>query len=101
MWIWAIPVKDKTMESKEILSQKTKIINRLKRLEGQVRGLQKMVENNRSCTDTLTLLSGIRSALDATADVILEDYIQTCKGDLANDPEEMNEILKAIKLARG
>lgn len=84
----------------EELSQKTKIINRLKRLEGQIRGLQKMVEANRSCTDTLTLLSGIRSALDATGDVILEDYLQTCKGEISDSPSELSEILKAIKLAR-
>ncbi len=87
--------------SDQALSQKTKIINRLKRLEGQIRGLQKMVEANRSCTDTLTLLSGIRSALDATGDVILEDYLQSCKGEISNNPSEFSEILKAIKLARG
>ena len=48
--------------------EKTRIVNRLRRLEGQVRGLQRMVEEDRSCQEILTLLSGVRSALDATAE---------------------------------
>lgn len=80
---------------------KIKILNRLKRLEGQIRGLQKMVEEDRTCSDQLTLLSGIRSALDATADVILEDYLYACKDDVSSNSREFSDIIKAIKLARG
>ncbi len=80
---------------------KSKILNRLKRLEGQIRGLQKMVEEDRTCSDQLTLLSGIRSALDATADVILEDYLYACKDEVSTNPREFSDIIKAIKLARG
>ncbi|HHO55083.1 MAG TPA: transcriptional regulator [Trueperaceae bacterium] len=80
---------------------KNKILNRLKRLEGQIRGLQKMVEEDRTCSDQLTLLSGIRSALDATADVILEDYLHACKDEISDSSREFSDVIKAIKLARG
>ena len=43
---------------------KEQVLNRLKRLEGQVRGLQKMVQEDRDCREILTLLSGVRRALE-------------------------------------
>ena len=81
--------------------QKTKILNRLKRLEGQVRGLQKMVDDERSCQEVLTLLAGVRSALDATADVILENYLDRCQADFKGGEGDVSELLRAVKLARG
>lgn len=81
--------------------EKTRIVNRLRRLEGQVRGLQRMVEEDRSCQEILTLLSGVRSALNATADVILETYLLECQSELADRPEEVDSIIAAVKLARG
>ncbi len=77
--------------------EKTKILNRLRRLEGQVRGLQRMIEDNRDCHEILTLLSGVRSALNATGDVILENYLEQCQAQ-GND---VKEIVNAVKLARG
>ena len=81
--------------------EKTRIVNRLRRLEGQVRGLQRMVEEDRSCQEILTLLSGVRSALNATADVILETYLLECQYELADRPDEVDSIIAAVKLARG
>lgn len=77
--------------------EKTKILNRLRRLEGQVRGLQGMIEKDRDCKEILTLLSGVRSALAATADVILESYLE-CQ---AEGEKDVKEIISAVKLARG
>jgi len=91
----------KSSKESGLNQNKSRIINRLKRLEGQIRGLQKMIEEDRTCADQLTLLSGIRSALDATADVILEDYLHACKDDMSDSPREFADIIKAIKLARG
>ncbi|CAN5728351.1 hypothetical protein BH24DEI2_BH24DEI2_13940 [soil metagenome] len=87
-----------TFETK--LEAKTKLINRLKRLEGQVRGLQKMVDEERDCNDILTLLSGVRSALNATGDLILETYIEECYG-LAQENSDPDALVRAVKLARG
>ena len=81
--------------------QKTKIMNRLRRLEGQVRGLQKMVDDERSCQEVLTLLAGVRSALDATADVILENYLDRCQADFESGEGDMSELIRAVRLARG
>ena len=83
------------VESK--LEAKGKLINRLKRLEGQVRGLQKMVDEERDCGEILTLLSGVRSALNATGDLILETYVEECYGS-QTDPDA---LVRAVKLARG
>ena len=90
------------LESQDVSAeQKTRIVNRLKRLEGQVRGLQKMVDDERSCQEVLTLLAGVRSALDATADVILESYLDRCQADFKSGEGDVSELLRAVKLARG
>jgi DNA-binding FrmR family transcriptional regulator len=81
--------------------RKSRIMNRLRRLEGQVRGLQRMVGEERSCQDSLTLLAGIRSALDAAGDLILEEYLENCAPDLAAGGDGVAELVRAVKLARG
>ena len=81
--------------------QRRRVINRLKRLEGQVRGLQGMIEEGRSCREVLTLLAGIRSALNATGDVILESYVQGCLTEPGNRDETLHDLVHAVKLARG
>lgn len=80
--------------------EKKRIVNRLKRLEGQVRGLQRMVDEDRSCTDILTLLAGVRSALDATGDAVLEHYVERCQADFASGQGDLGDLLAAVKLAR-
>jgi DNA-binding FrmR family transcriptional regulator len=89
------------VESGAVRDRKSRIMNRLRRLEGQVRGLQRMVGEERSCQDTLTLLAGIRSALDAAGDLILEDYLENCAPDLAGGEEAVAELVRAVRLARG
>ena len=81
--------------------RKTKLINRLRRLEGQVRGLQRMVEEERDCQEILTLMSGVRSALNATGDLVLETYLQECQPGLADGSADLEPVIKAVKLARG
>jgi CsoR family transcriptional regulator, copper-sensing transcriptional repressor len=94
-------IADKALETNLPDERKTNIINRLKRLEGQVRGLQKMVEDERECQEILTLLSGVRSALNATSDAILETYLEKCQAILVGEQGNLGEIIKAVKLARG
>lgn len=60
-----------------------------------------MVGEERSCQDTLTLLAGIRSALDAAGDLILEDYLENCAPGIAGDSEAVTELVRAVRLARG
>ena len=83
-------------------ARKRRILNRLRRLEGQVRGLHRMEDEDRTCQEVLTLLSGVRSALDATADAVLEHYLETCSTDLSvGGEDDVQELLRAVRLARG
>lgn len=85
----------KTTQAKT--SDQTKIINRLRRLEGQVRGLQKMVEGERECREILTQLAGARSALDAVGEMIVATYLEDCQGRFG---EEQVSILEVLRLLR-
>lgn len=78
----------------------TKLLNRLKRIEGQVRGLQRMVEEERDCREILTLLSGVRSALGATSDLIFETYLEKCAQDYREGTGDAKELLATLRLAR-
>ncbi|HRN18887.1 MAG: metal-sensitive transcriptional regulator [Trueperaceae bacterium] len=83
------------------LEARRKIVNRLKRLEGQVRGLQRMIEEERPCREVLTLVAGTRKALDAAGDEILANYLTECRSALAQGEQDVEELLTVIKLARG
>ncbi len=89
------------MKQKAPVGEKTKVLNRLRRLEGQVRGLQKMIEEERSCHEILALFSSVRSALDGTADVVLETYLKECQQDFLTGEIQVSDVIKAVKLARG
>lgn len=88
-----------TAKRQEVDEEKARVLNRLRRLEGQVRGLQKMIDEERPCPEILTLLAGIRSALDATGDLILEKYLADCQANPAGmaDPQT---IIQTVRLAR-
>lgn len=77
-----------------------KLLNRLKRIEGQVRGLQRMIEEERDCREVLTLLSGIRSALDASSDVIFETYLEECERRFREGRGDSEALLATLRLAR-
>lgn len=78
-----------------------KILNRLRRLEGQVRGLQRMIEEERDCREVLTLVAGVRKAVDATGDAILARFLVDSRAELASGEGDVDEVLQAVRLARG
>jgi DNA-binding FrmR family transcriptional regulator len=80
---------------------KAKLLNRLRRVEGQVRGLQRMIEEERECHEILSLLSGVRSALDAAGDLVLETYLEKCRAELEAGEGDVKALVRAVKLARG
>ena len=57
---------------------KPKVRKRLKRIEGQVAGLVKMVDDDRYCVDVLTQVAAVRSALDAVGVLLITDHIEGC-----------------------
>ena len=82
---------------------KTKVIRRLKLLEGQVRGLQKMVDSDTYCIDVITQTSAVKQGLSNVEDLLLENHLGGCilnqvKSGQANKAKE--EILKVYKLKR-
>jgi len=54
------------------------LVKRLKRIEGQVRGIQKMIEQGRDCESIVTQLGAVRSAIDGVGGLILSNYMKFC-----------------------
>lgn len=82
---------------------KTKVIRRLKLIEGQVRGLQKMVDSDTYCIDVITQTSAVKQGLSNVEDMLLENHLSGCilnqvKFGQARKAKE--EILKVYKLKR-
>lgn len=76
-----------------------KLNNRLKRIEGQVRGLQRMLADDAYCTDILTQVSAVQSALHAFNQELLANHIQSCVvHDIQNgNTEVVDDLVKTIK----
>ena len=66
---------------------KDEYLTRLRRVEGQVRGLQRMVEGETYCIDVLTQVAAVTKALQAVSLGLLEDHLAHCVVDAARDPE--------------
>lgn len=65
------------------------LLNRLSRIEGQVRGIRKMVESDSYCTDILTQVSAVQAALNAFNRELLANHIRTCVAeDIRNGKDE-------------
>ena len=82
---------------------KSRIVRRLKLLEGQVRGLQKMVEKDTYCIDVITQTSAVKQGLSNVEDMLLENHLGGCilnqvKSGQTSKAKE--EILKVYKLKR-
>jgi DNA-binding FrmR family transcriptional regulator len=70
---------------------------RLRRIEGQIRGLQRMLEERRDCAATITQLMAVRAALDAVGRSIVQEYVDTCLE--SPDSEEAREkIVRIVEL---
>ncbi len=84
----------------------TSLANRLRRIEGQVRGVQKMVEEGRDCVDILTQIDAATAALARVQDRILEDHLNHCLadaldgGDLTLRHEKVDEVVDLLKQFR-
>ncbi|MCK1758533.1 metal-sensitive transcriptional regulator [Bradyrhizobium sp. 137] len=81
---------------------KTSVGKRLGRIEGQVRGLSKMVEEDRYCIDIVTQISAVRAALRRVEEEILKDHVAHCvehaiaSGDKADQREKIAELMTVI-----
>lgn len=80
-------------------TDKAKLLARLRRIEGQVRGVQRMVEEDQYCLDVLTQLSAIIAGARATGLLVLEDHIRGCVVGAGPDDREaaLDELTEAIE----
>ena len=80
-------------------SEQKLLINRLNRIEGQVRGIKKMVESDSYCTDILIQVSAINAALNAFNRELLSEHIRTCVGeDIRNGKDEtVDELVLTLQ----
>ncbi|MFN3699820.1 MAG: metal-sensitive transcriptional regulator [Dictyoglomus sp.] len=70
----------------------------LRRIEGQVRGLQRMIEEERSCKEIISQIAAVRSALKRVGILIVEEYAKKCLSESSdNATEEIGELLKDLQ----
>ena len=81
---------------------KPALVKRLHRIEGQVRGIERMVEDDRYCIDILTQIAAVNTALESLAFKILDDHVHHCvsgaltSGDEADALDKTEELLAAV-----
>lgn len=81
---------------------KTAVIGRLKRIEGQVRGLLRMVEEDRYCVEVLTQVDAVRAALHRVEEQILRDHVSRCvagafaSGDVVEQQHKVEELIATV-----
>ena len=84
------------------VADKERLVKRLHRIEGQVRGIERMIEDDRYCIDVITQISAVTTALESLAFQILDEHVNHCvAGALASgDPDEAEakskELLEAV-----
>ncbi len=82
---------------------KAKLQNRLRRIEGQVRGLQRMVDEEAYCIDVLTQVASVVSALEKAGIIVLKDHVEHCiresaeSGDRETTDEKIEELTAAVE----
>ncbi|BBL80346.1 transcriptional regulator [Rubrobacter xylanophilus] len=78
---------------------KDKLINRLRRIEGQVRGVQGMVEREEYCIDILTQISSLIAASEKVAAMVLKDHMDHCVREAVKDGERADEKMEELTAA--
>jgi DNA-binding FrmR family transcriptional regulator len=77
------------------------ILARLKKIEGQVRGLQGMVEDSRDCDQILAQVRSVQSALKSVTQLVLKNYLLKCYSDMGTEPrpaEIMQKLEKTVEI---
>src|ERR1700691_5710468 len=81
---------------------KTAVITRLKRIEGQVGGLRRMVTEDRYCVDVLTQIDAVRAALHKVEEQVLRDHVSHCvagafaSGDVVEQRHKVEELIATV-----
>jgi DNA-binding FrmR family transcriptional regulator len=84
------------------VADKERLVKRLHRIEGQVRGIERMIEDDRYCIDVITQISAVTTALESLAFQILDEHVNHCvagalaSGDPAQAEAKSRELLEAV-----
>lgn len=80
-------------------ANKDAVLKRVRRIEGQVRGIERMVDEDRYCIDVVTQITAVQAALDKVALELLEDHAQHCVigAKAAEQGERTEELMGAVK----
>jgi CsoR family transcriptional regulator, copper-sensing transcriptional repressor len=101
----ALMPDDCTMAALNNDKSRTDILNRLKRAEGQLRGIQRMIEEGEGCLPIATQMAAVRKALDSTyvrmTMCFMEQQIQSKLGAIATDDAQMGEMFEEIETLLG
>ena len=79
-------------------NNKTRLIQRVKRIEGQLRGIQAMLDEERDCREIMQQLTAVHSAVQSTSRVFFQDYASVCLAQM--DEEEIKQAGPSVSVAR-
>ncbi|MFC0080764.1 metal-sensitive transcriptional regulator [Aciditerrimonas ferrireducens] len=85
-----------------VAKDKQALINRMRRIEGQARGIERMIAEERYCIDILTQIAAVSTALETVAGILLDDHVNHCvrhalaSGDEVVAAEKTRELLDAV-----
>ncbi|MGO1369996.1 MAG: metal-sensitive transcriptional regulator [Senegalia sp. (in: firmicutes)] len=83
----------------EDITTKKSSITRLRKIEGQIKGIQKMIEEDKYCEDILVQITAAKSALNKVGGIILENYTKNCiKRDSSDEKDSEESIQKLINI---
>jgi DNA-binding FrmR family transcriptional regulator len=86
------------MAEEEEVSQDI-LLKRLRRIEGQVRGIQKMIVDGRDCESLVTQLAAARSAVESVGALVLNNYMKLCfRKDTESEPASIDSLARAIAI---
>jgi len=90
----------RTKENKEITQEV--LLKRLRRIEGQVRGIEKMIADGRDCESLITQLAALRSAIESAGALVLNNYMKLCfRKDAEVEPTNIDSLARAIAIWGG
>jgi len=75
--------------------ERKKVLDRLRRIEGQIRGLQRLIEEDAPCIDILTQVSAVTSAIKKTGGAVFSNYMKTCIEESAGNLNKLHEDFRA------
>lgn len=97
--VMRMPDKEAEKKTYRTAKEKQRIINRLNRIEGQVKGVKKMVQEDAYCNDLLVQLVAIQNSVKSLSNTILENHLMGCVADdlEAGKLEPLDEIISLFK----